>query len=384
MALPAYSPSGGIGSLYTDPETGASYIFQGGTNWQQISSGAIKTPTAQAPAAKPVTTSQPSQDYMQYYAGWNPESASQDFQKAYGGDVNRLMQARGVSTGGGQSDLMGQIDQLYGSTNAIYDQYLSTQLPSELETAMGAITTQKTQSERQASTALEQAMADFAKQQEQTYQNQQASENTLLRQRNSAVQSGMAMYGAGSSTGGAIFEIINQEFLRNSGNVKVAAQNAFSAIFSEEAKARRFYDDYIKKLDEDVKIATKQANDEYNNRMLQIRMAKAQTEDAKTQAKIAVLQDLQSQAQNLYNWKLENVMALETWMAQQKDTLNNSTEYVAELAAKLANNQLFAQNQNVLSSTLQRQNIPTLGSSAYKSTTGKGNNPWEEIENPFV
>jgi len=387
MATPAFSPSGGIGTLYTDPETGASYVFQGGTDWQQISSGAIKTPTPQSPAV-PSVKNEPSPvsgDYMQYYQGWSPEAAQQDFQNTYGGDIGRLQQARGVSTGGGQNDTLAQIDQLYGSTNAIYDKYLSTQLPSELETALGSISTQKTQSERQAKTALEQAMEDFADQTQKTTQYQRESENTLLRQRNAAVQQGMATYGAGSSVGGAIFEIINQEFMRNSGNVRVAAQNSFTAIFKEQAKAKRFYDDYMQKLDEDVKLATKQANDEYNSRVLQIQMAKAATEDAKTQAKIQLLQDQQARAQEIYNWKLENVLALETWMAQQKDTLNNSTEYVADLAGRLANNNLFSQYQNVLTQTPVSQNISTLNTpAAFKAIQNTGKSPWEEIENPFA
>ena len=36
---------------------------------------------------------------MQYYAGWDPNHAAQDFKVTYGGDVNRLLAARGLPSG---------------------------------------------------------------------------------------------------------------------------------------------------------------------------------------------------------------------------------------------------------------------------------------------
>lgn len=376
-----YSPTSGTGTTFTD-ETGATYLFNG-TFWDQISSGGLKVPSPQpAPQPKPVSSAPPSNSPpvdMKYYQGWNDQNAiTADWAATW-------QQKTGQGSGGdGSSDLTNQIDQLYSSSNKVYDEYLNKQLPQELDTAMSTIDTQKAQGERQARSALDEAMQDFQKQQELTGQNQRASQNTLMRQRNAAVQQGLAVYGTGSNVGPAIFAIINQEFMRNSGNVNVAAQNSYSAIFSEQAKARRFYDDYLTKLQEDVKIATKQAQDEYNNRSLQIQMAKAQTEDAKTQAKLALLQTLRDQAQSIANWKLEQVLALETWSAQQRDTLENSSKYVQELATKLASNQLYAGYQDTLSSVPQQQNISNLINSPYVNRQTTNNDPWSQLTNPFV
>ncbi len=48
MALPNFSPSGGIGSTYTDPQTGTNYVYKGVGNWVQISSGGKTTANQQS------------------------------------------------------------------------------------------------------------------------------------------------------------------------------------------------------------------------------------------------------------------------------------------------------------------------------------------------
>ena len=63
------------------------------------------TPSAQPPAYSPPQPSNPSwpqsssNDYTQYYQGWDPAARDADFRNAYGGDINRLMNARGASSG---------------------------------------------------------------------------------------------------------------------------------------------------------------------------------------------------------------------------------------------------------------------------------------------
>lgn len=37
------------------------------------------------------------EDFMKYYVGWNPEAARQDFMRTFGGDIEALKRARGVS-----------------------------------------------------------------------------------------------------------------------------------------------------------------------------------------------------------------------------------------------------------------------------------------------
>ncbi len=49
MAYPAFSPTGGVGTVYTDPQSGITYKFLGGSNWQQISSGGDTSQQTQTP-----------------------------------------------------------------------------------------------------------------------------------------------------------------------------------------------------------------------------------------------------------------------------------------------------------------------------------------------
>jgi len=59
----------------------------------------LKTGGTPQPQSQPQQQSS-SGNYMDYYQGWDANQAQQDFQKVFGGDINKLMTARGVNTSG--------------------------------------------------------------------------------------------------------------------------------------------------------------------------------------------------------------------------------------------------------------------------------------------
>lgn len=69
-------------------------------------------------------------NYMDYYQGWDQTQAQQDFQNAFGGDINKLMTARGVNSGSGTPtvDPYAQVRNDIGSGYDNYFQSLNDQL----------------------------------------------------------------------------------------------------------------------------------------------------------------------------------------------------------------------------------------------------------------
>ena len=68
------------------------------------------TTTTTTPTSGTTTTSMTfDQIYAAYYAGWDKTAALADFNNTYGGDLNRLLAARGISTGGSTTTVQTQI-----------------------------------------------------------------------------------------------------------------------------------------------------------------------------------------------------------------------------------------------------------------------------------
>lgn len=82
MGMPQFTPSGGVGSKYTDPKTGNQFEFKGGTNWEQISSG------AGGQQQQTTTTTRQTTDSKQYGGWYDNPSAGGKNQRYWGTDAS--------------------------------------------------------------------------------------------------------------------------------------------------------------------------------------------------------------------------------------------------------------------------------------------------------
>lgn len=132
--IPAAAAAGGAVGAYTGakpsqlvPEAAAVSGAVGAYNGVNPVATTSKTPVRVT--TQPAT--QPTVDFMKYYQGWDPAAAKQDFQVTQGGDINKLMQARGVQPASSG---------LSGSYQAAYDKAGISGLESQLADKQKALT----------------------------------------------------------------------------------------------------------------------------------------------------------------------------------------------------------------------------------------------------
>jgi len=382
MALPAYSPVGGIGSLYTDPETGASYVFQGGTNWQQISSGALKPPTAQPSQPKPVTQQQSTYP-ADKYIGWGPTEAQADWNA-------KQQQGGGQPSGGGQDDMMRRIEDLYNiSTGALNELYSNIQ-NVELPTALSGLDLQKTQMQRQLETAGTEAEQEFTGQTEEAKGYQQSALSEARRAYNALYQGISARYGMGASTGGAMTEIAAQAFMRTQGDIDARWNKTMTAIFNERGKIFKFLKDKEMEIEENHAQKLKEVNAEFSSRLQEISMQKAMNEQAKAAAKIEVLQQAQARAQEWADAVKLAKLNLEIYRQQIEYESQAAVDWTADQVANAFSGEEYTQSKTMSGATSP---LLSLGYGANASSNAGGYAPYalaqkedkfKNVLNPFA
>ena len=384
MSLPAYSPSGGIGSLYTDPETGASYIFQGGTNWQQISSGAMKPPTSQPTAQpKPVTQQQTTTFPADQYIGWGSTEAQADWNA-------KQQQGGGQPSGGGQDDMMRRIEDLYnistGGLNELYQNIQNVELP----TALSGLDLQKTQMQRQLATAGTEAETEFAGQTEEAKGYQQSALSEARRAYNALYQGISARYGKGASTGGAMTEIAAQAFMRTQGDVDARWNKTMTAIFNERGKIFKFLKDKEVELEENHAQKVREVNAEFSSRLQEINMQKAMNEQAKAAAKIEVLQQAQARTQEWADAVKLAKLNLEIYRQQVEIESQNAVDWTVDQVANAFSGEEYTQSKTMSGATSP---LLSLTQGGYTASNAGGYAPYalaqkedkfKNVLNPFA
>ncbi len=169
-------------------------------------------------------------NFMDYYAGWNPEAARADFMSVYGGDINRLAAAKGGGMGsaGGTS-----IEDLISSAYAPALQALTgieSGLQGSKTSALENVTADYGQGQKTITGEQKELEDALASQGQQLEKSGQSAYSEAIRNLNSLFQTMASRFGAGSSTGGASSEIIGQEFLRNQGNMRQQLESGRQSI----------------------------------------------------------------------------------------------------------------------------------------------------------
>lgn len=373
MAVPAFSPAGGVGSQTTSG--GVTYQFGTG-GWTPVASSAsapmastkpvtpAKTTTTTSttkPTATVATQQQPAQPA--FYSGNMPTGPSADemaqIESAYGSGMDYLSQVEGRLRPEYQSALQ-EAESIYG-------------------TQAQALGGQK----QQAQTQL----------QEQATKGQQAYESALAqaRQTYEQLQRGYQQrFGGASSAGQAASEIANVERLRQQGANYRTLQDVNRQVQAGLQSVDQQYNQSLLQLEQNKIAAQNQARRDFNDKLSQIDAQRAQLGQNKAAQKLQALQNLRQQVLQIEaeNRNFQNTLtlqreqarqALETYKAQLSAgagaTVATTNQKITDLARSYANPNLTPQDKtNILSQVntlIGQANLNQSQRDYYKSLFGQ-------------
>ncbi|GIW70230.1 MAG: hypothetical protein KatS3mg101_0977 [Patescibacteria group bacterium] len=154
-------------------------------------------------------------------------------------------------------------------------------IEQEYQNALSSLGVQKTQSLRDLSTQEEQA--------------RQRKEDALSAARRLYSELGQGIqqrFGGASSAGQAASELLGREQLKQQGGIWRAFQNAVSQIENYRARLNENYDQAINDVNLQKAQAIQQIQSDYNAKLAQIGALRGQTESAKANLKLQLLNDL--------------------------------------------------------------------------------------------
>ncbi len=166
---------------------------------------------------------------------------------------------------------------------------------------------------------------------------------------NNLVQQGMSRFGAGSSAGGAIQELVNQEFLRSRGKMGQQEVQGQQDLGMEQTKLNNYIAQKKGDLDTWKNDAILKINENFRSSMDEIAFRKGDIEANKTRDKIAALQSAVNQANEIKSANRQYLLGLAEFtvgqMQEQQGRAFTPQEVAGVVAQFLAQeNQIFSQN----------------------------------------
>jgi hypothetical protein len=223
----------------------------------------------------------------------------------------------GGDQGGGQGNEQQQISDLYGGQINFLNQ-LAEEAAGQKQTSLGELIPQEESQYRNISNEQSDLEKALALQGNQITQGAQSGYSDAIRAYNALKQQGMSRYGGGSSTGGAISELIGQQFLRTTGQARQATENARQQLGLEMGKVQTYISQKKSEVDQWKRDAISKINSNFSVEMSNINQNKMETEANKMIAKQDALKQVIADSkaiqqkdsefkQNLAQWTLEQM-----------------------------------------------------------------------------
>jgi len=354
------------------------------------------------------------------YAGWDPQAAFYDWQATGGAGKGGTQQqppagktvkiaGKDVAIGG---DPVGSV--LNTFKNSDYGDFASQMTPEQFGAAIDAtyqpsldVLSQAEGYLKEQQPGVEQGIAQQnalnKKQLSDTRATQvgvlTANKNSAIQRKESALaaarrlyselqQGARQRYGGASSAGEGASILMGNEQQRQMGQTQRETQNALSEIDRQSVDLENNFVTQNMQLETQAQIALRDAQSEFQNRLLQINSNKAQTEQAKAQARLQNLIDLRNQANVINQQKMAYAQQIELMKQQSAISLQ---EYKAKLgmAGTNANNALAGLMKNVSDNPTAYTKLPTqtgatqpttinnsTGVMAYNPSGVTKNDPW--------
>lgn len=324
------------------------------------------------------------------YAGWDPDAAYQDYLKTggvgKGGSSNQQQStpqtniSLGGKTGsyniGDRNSFQNLLNNLGIGANSDFSNYLGTpeQYLSEIDSSYNASNNLLNQAEAQAGTEKQSAL-DLAQQSYQAslgqlgssrqsqlgtiaqnttaaQQRKQSAQDEAARLYNEMIQGSRQRFGGGSSAGEAAQALLNQEQQRQIGTTQKDYSNVMSQLEQQKIDLENNYQSALQQLDVQKQQSLNDIMSSFNQRISSINQSRATSEENKAQARLAILQNLRSQAlqlqqqqdvfkQNIQSMYLQQQMGLDTYAKQLAMSGQNTANAFQNL------------NKNITTPTLQ-------------------------------
>ncbi len=383
----------GGSNLYGDYPTTPEYIANI-NQAQQLADTRVASPvTYKAPTTNTNTntnTNTGGGNYMDYYSGWDANQALQDFNKVFGGDINKLMTARGVNTGGTSGPSQEELA-LNASRNAFNSAY--DPVYQQLDSMIGNVPSYQANREQQVNdlygsqqneitgarnnsiSALDASRTNVATKQAQSVRDLQENMRNMLQAGN--IQLGIG--GAGDSSAANMYAYaLSKQAGRNSADISNQASSQYAAIDSQGQQIRAVADDNLAKLGTwkvtSLNSVKQWAQDQISS--LESMKLNATAEKAKALAANQV---------NVINQALSNLQQIDSQYTTWQSNLNNwALERLASLddaKAKMSGYGNYSA-QDIVAKELQGMNGTASGVTSSANMTGY--NPWQKQKDEYT
>jgi len=195
-------------------------------------------------------------------------------------------------------------------------------LYGQKQTAIDTLTEQSRQLQEALDTNVGQVNKDVEKNKQELYQGRSSALDQARRAYNASLQQGRSNLGAGSSAGGAVSEIIGQEYQRGHADIEKAYANNMGAIVDYSQRVQEYSMQQAQKIQNELGLGLKSINDEFSSRMAGIAMDRASLESAKAQMRMDLLREAQSRTQQLAAARDQALYDLQDWNQRQKAMVN--------------------------------------------------------------
>jgi len=304
---------------------------------QQKSTFIPSTPTQQ-PASQPASTGPSTWDMIsQYYQGWNQQQAMADFSQAFGGDLNRLKQSRGISTESAD-EIRRREDAVRDAINMGYGEY-----EARLRGMQSGLENSKNESLNSASKIYEQLFGGLTEQKQanldklaagkQEVQARQASSiKDLQTNLSNVLRSASMQFGAmGAGDTSATRQMLPYAYTKlagqQEGSIRNQSNDQLFQIDQEGRDTERQFSDLWRQTEVDKETSLQGIRDYYSSAIQNVQTAMAQAPLNKAQALASLNQQLLSEAQaNLRQLEAEDRQKkenLKTWATNRMSELNN-------------------------------------------------------------
>lgn len=221
--------------------------------------------------------------------------------------------------------------------------------------------------------ALTKSKEVYATQTEDLGSEQRSLQSESIRAYNALKQQGMTLYGGGSSTGGAISELIGQQFIRTSGQLREKYMAGVKVIQSAERDAVVAFNQAIQNLEQSILQGRREINQNLAAEISNINMQKAQVEDTKSSMRAEAARVAMGNAQALQNSRDQKLYDLGLWKLQRDEEIGRGSKFLDDLAAEVATNLKF-QKQSMQGSVIQPNQFFSQPGQFYSQSGGTSNN----------
>lgn len=353
-------------------QKGLDWIYN--VNWAQPTirqySPSTSLPSANIPASGPAETKQV----------FKPNSTKQTLAPVLTQPTNTT--TTNQPTSDSNQNINSEIDSIYNPLNQALSNYqseLEKQRPIAIEEAKNQSVVTGNE--------LDRSLNEYASNRDtaqKTVQDQYRSAyDQAVREANNLKQSGMSRFGGGSSTGGAISELLGQQFMRGSTQIKNTMLQGINQAFAYYENASKFVNDKKLELNQALATEVKKLNSLYDQKRQEVEVQKYANDSAKQAARVDMLREQMANSQTLANQKNAAELELSIWKEQLKSTLQANLAKNAESILSVPNignvelgklggsdgTQVPVQSRNVPSLTSYQVNSPELTDTALQGNT---------------